>query len=283
MNLVLGTAQFDEKYGIRRIEKKLNFKLKKKLIFFLKKNKINSIDTASNYKNAEYDLGRIGVKKFDIITKIPKLNANLDIKKQLSFYVLNSLNKLKIENINTLLIHDIAELKKKNKFEYVDFLKYLKKKKIVKKIGISIYNFNDLNKVIKFWIPDVLQIPYNILDRRIENKKFLKIIKNYKIEIHVRSIFLQGLLVKKNKNKKFRKWEKIFNQWFLWCRQNNIKPFEAAYLFVKQNPNIKKIIVGVENISQLNKILKIKKKIDQFPNFNCKDKQLLNPFNWNKL
>mgnify|MGYP001334834031 CR=1 FL=1 len=283
MNLVLGTAQFDEKYGINRIKKKLSFKSKKKIISFLKKNKINTIDTASNYKNAEYDLGKIGIKKFNIITKIPKLKKKFEIKEQLFSYIFNSLTKLRIKKIHALLIHDIRDLDKKNKFEYLNFLKYLKKKKIVKKIGISIYNFKDLNKIIKFWTPDIVQLPYNIFDRRIENKPFLNMVKKYRIEIHARSIYLQGLLVQKSKNKKFKKWEKLFNEWFLWCKQNHIKPFEAAYLFVKKNSNIKKIIIGVDDIAQLNKITKIKRKIDKFPKFNCKDRKLLNPYNWNNL
>ena len=35
------------------------------------------IDTASNYDTAEKDLGKIGVNKLDIVTKLPKLKKKL--------------------------------------------------------------------------------------------------------------------------------------------------------------------------------------------------------------
>ena len=73
MKIALGTAQFDKDYGINRINRKFTYKQKKKLISFVKKNNIKTIDTAFAYKNAEKDLGKIGMKNFEIITKLPKL------------------------------------------------------------------------------------------------------------------------------------------------------------------------------------------------------------------
>ena len=52
---------------------------------------------------------------------------------------------------------------------------------------------------------------YNILDRRILKSKWFNKLKIRGIEIHVRSIFLQGLLVNKTIHKKqFKKWELKF-------------------------------------------------------------------------
>ena len=44
------------------------------------------------------------------------------------------------------------------------------------------YNFN------------ILQVPINIFNHEFINKKFIKLIKLKKIELHVRSIFLQGII-----------------------------------------------------------------------------------------
>ena len=71
----------------------------------------------------------------------------------------------------------------------------IKKKGYVKKIGISMYNFNKAIEVIKNFKIDIIQLPYNLIDRRLENKKFLKLARKRKVEIHVRSVFLQGLLL----------------------------------------------------------------------------------------
>ena len=67
---------------------------------------------------------------------------------------------------------------------------------MVKKIGISIYEFSMFEKINKNFRIDMIQIPLNILDRRINLKKISKIAKKEKIELHVRSIFLQGILLK---------------------------------------------------------------------------------------
>ena len=283
MKIALGTAQFDKNYGVNRLNKKFNFIDKKNLVEFVKKNKITTIDTANAYKNAEKDLGKIGVRKFKIITKIPKLKNQKEINKQITLATIKSLKKLKLRKVYGLLIHNLGDLNGPSRSKYIDALKNLKKKNFTKKIGISLYDVNDLKKIIKFWVPDIIQVPYNILDRRLNNNSIMKIIKKNKIEIHIRSIFLQGLLTKKNNQKKFKKWKLLFNKWFFWCKKNDVEPFQAAYLFVKNNINIHKIIIGAENIKQIQKIINIKKKIKKFPNLNCKDKMLLNPSNWEIL
>ena len=76
----------------------------------------------------------------------------------------------------------------------------LKKDKLIKKFGYSIYDFKNLKKICKSFKPDILQCPYSILDRRIEKNNLLEFLKHNKIELHVRSIFLQGLLTSNPKN-----------------------------------------------------------------------------------
>ena len=98
------------------------------------------------------------------------------------------------------------------------FLKNLEnlKKKYFKNIGISIYDPNCLDKFINNYDFDIVQCPFNILDKRLIRSGWYEKLKNNKIKIHVRSIFLQGLLVDKRlyKKKYFMKWEKLFFRWF---------------------------------------------------------------------
>ena len=50
------------------------------------------------------------------------------------------------------------------------------------------------------------------------------------IEIQIRSIFLQGLLLIKNRKKdlKFKKWNKLWMEWDSWLKKNQISPLEAC-------------------------------------------------------
>lgn len=282
MKILLGTAQFDKNYGISRSNKEFNFNQKKLLIKFARQNQIEGLDTAAVYKNAETELGKIGVNDFKIISKLPKLKKNAKVRTQILSALKLSLNKLKLKRIYGILIHDLKDLNGSNKDEYLDELKNLKRLNLVKKIGISLYDVNDIKKIIKYWKPDIIQIPFNIFDRRLNNKIICKIIKKNKIEVHARSIFLQGILTKRNKKKRFNKWKKLFDAWFNWCNKNNMQPYEVAYLYAKNNNIINKIVIGFENFDQLKKIIKIKKKIRKFPDLECKDEMLINPFNWNK-
>ena len=202
MKILIGTAQFDKNYGISRPAGKFNLAQKKKLIKFAQKNKITGIDTAKSYKNAEKQLGQIGVKNFSVVSKLPRLKKNLNIEKQLMFSIKASLQNLQLKSMYAILIHDLNDLNINNREKYLSVLKKIKKINLVKKIGISLYDINDIKKIIKYWKPDLIQIPYNILDRGLNDRSIIRIIKKNKIEIHARSIFLQGLLTKKTNKKK---------------------------------------------------------------------------------
>ena len=86
-----------------------------------------------------------------------------------------------------------------------------KKNKLIKNFGYSIYDYNSLKKIISNYRPDLIQCPYNIIDRRIENPKIMDLLEKRKIKIQARSIFFQGILLRtKNKLPKFLKNGKSF-------------------------------------------------------------------------
>ena len=71
-----------------------------------------------------------------------------------------------------------------------------KKNKVIKKIGISVYNKNELNEILKVFTPEIIQFPLNVFNQSFNDKKYLQSLKHKGIELHARSIFLQGLLLK---------------------------------------------------------------------------------------
>ena len=200
MKLTLGTGNFNSKYTLG-INQTLTDNLKKKIIKKAIESNINFFDTASVYGNAEKIIGYSNLKDQNIITKIPKINFKG--KKAISSWIItkikNSLSRLNKKKVYAILVHDLKDFLS-NKKEFVKAFKILKENKLAEKIGFSLYNCKDLYNIVKFWKPDLIQIPYNIFDRRIEEKKFKNLIKKNKIELHVRSIFFKGLLVNKKLN-----------------------------------------------------------------------------------
>jgi aryl-alcohol dehydrogenase-like predicted oxidoreductase len=200
MKFGIGTAQFIENYGI--LKTNINKREFRKIINKFNK-KIDLIDTASSYGESEKFIGNNCNKKYKIITKLDKIKSKRPdiIINEINYKLKNSLKNLKSKNVYCLLIHSEADIKLFNNKKIKNHINILKKKKIIKKIGISIYDISKLNNYLKVYDFDIVQIPLNIFS--INNKiieKLRKLKKKYKFEIHVRSIFFQGIIFKNLKN-----------------------------------------------------------------------------------
>ena len=276
--IIIGSANFTQKYGADPI--KLTYKENKKILNLAKKNSIYEIDTAKAYlKNNDIFLNID--KKFKFSSKINPDSKWVSLEfcqKQLEDHF-KSLNANKIE---TLLFHDVKILFTGAGVEIFKNLEILKKKKYFKKIGLSIYDTNCLNYINSNYNFDVVQCPFNILDRRILNTGWYDQLKNQGIETHIRSIFLQGLLVNKSVYKKnyFKRWQKLFFNWFKNLENNNISPIDYC-LSDLLNYDFDKIIIGINNSQNLKEIINFKTiKKNKMINFNISDTKLIDPRNW---
>jgi hypothetical protein len=255
MELILGTANAGSKYSLNQYQK-LDKKNLIEIIKFAKKNKIKIYDTAPKYKNAEKILGNLSFNKLNIITKIPNL-INKDLKSNIFKQVLKSKKNLKVKKLYGLLIHDIDFFKKKNPREIVQIISEIKNKGFVKKIGFSVYDPDDIDFVLKYIKPDLIQFPLSLFDRRFIIKKKIKKLHSLGIEIHVRSIFMKGLLLV-NDNKilhKFNELKFFIKKFDKWCIRNRITKLQAAINFIKTVKKIDGVVVGVDNVDQLKNII----------------------------
>lgn len=276
--IIIGTANFTQNYGSDLI--KVNKDEIKKILNKAEKNGIKKIDTASNYLKNTNVFQLIG-KNFKINSKImpnSKWVSLENCEKELHNHFKN-INRKKIE---TLHFHDTKVLYSKNGKKIFQNLQILKKKKLFKKIGISIYEVGCLNYLIEKYDFDVVQCPYNILDNRILSSGWFEKLKKNKIEIHARSLFLQGLLVNKHiyKKKYFKKWRNFFNTWFYYLDINKISPINYC-LTDLLNYEFDNIIIGINSAKDFNEILNFKiinKK--KMKNFSISDKKLIDPRNW---
>jgi aryl-alcohol dehydrogenase-like predicted oxidoreductase len=260
MKLVLGSANLGTNYGL--FKNKISLKEFKKIEKLVLLSKINFIDTATSYVNSEKIIGNSKLKNLNIITKI-KLpnNKNTYIKNWALKEISKSLSKLKIKKIYGILIHNYKDLLGKYGRKYLLSLQDLKRKKIVKKIGISIYNTDEIKKIWDFWKPDIIQVPLNPIDNRILDSGWINILKKFKVKIFARSIFLQGLLINEYSSLKINKNHKsLLNKFKYWCCKNNISLIKGCLNFVKQFKKIDYLVVGYNNYDQLREIIDIFKK-----------------------
>ena len=281
---VLGTAQFGGGYGPRKNNEIVTNSEFNKIVGFVKKKKINFLDTARSYGSCEKRLSFKNLKKFNVITKI--LVPHNSIKKPeiwIRSQIKEILKNLNLKKIYGVLFHNSNFFVNKKKSKYFIALKKLKKEGLVKKIGFSVYEPKELKYLMKYYSMDIVQLPYSIADRRFDEQNCFKLLKEQNIEIYVRSIFLQGLLLYNYNSipKKFKKYENKWKSWRIWLKKNNISPIDACLNFVMLNKNIDKIVVGVHNLKQLKQIASFKKKKIIYPKFfPIKNKKIIDPRTW---
>lgn len=284
MKLVLGSAQLGMKYGLFN-NKKISYKEIKKIEKLVLKSNIHFIDTAMSYGVSEKIIGKSELKNLNIITKIklPKKKI-ICIRDWILKEILSSLKKLKVKNIYGILIHDYTDLLGKQGKIYLDCLQELKRNNIIKKVGISFYSPYEIKKIWKFWKPDLVQVPFSLLDNRILDSGWINRLKRSNVKIFVRSIFLQGLLINENNTIKNNKdYKIIFNKLQNWCYKNNISLIQACLHFVKRFKKIDFLVVGFDNSNQLKEIIDVfKKKTIIVPKkFSTNKINLIDPRKWN--
>lgn len=285
--LCFGTANFVKNYGINKSEG-YNQKKVKIILNLLKQNKIKYIDTAINYKNVERKIGKFNLNFFEIYTKIPEIpkkikNIDLWIHNQITLS-LKKTNKFFFEGV---FLHNPEDLLKNKNKQIFNTLETLKKQKKIKKIGVSVYDLKTLKRIIKEFKIDIIQIPYNLFDRGQKKKELLNILKKNKIEIHARSIFLQGvLLMDSNKlPQRLKKWKNKFIQLENWCMKNKVSKIQACLNAVLENKIFNKVLISVENEKQLFQLLNAinKRNKKNYPkNLQTNEKKLIDPRLWKK-
>ncbi len=284
--LAIGTAQIGTRYGINNKSKNFTLKELRKILNFSKKKGIDTIDTAARYGNAEKKIGLVNVKGFKVISKISfkdkkKLNSRI-IKNEIE----KSAKKLKIKSHYGVLLHDEKDLIGEDSEIIYNTLKELKKIGLIKNIGISIYNHKNLSKILSKFKIDIVQLPYNILDQNFETSGWIKKLKKMNIKIHIRSIFLQGLLLMDYKNipKNFLKYKRLLKKLDQEISSSKISRIEACINFVlKKRKYFDKIVIGLDNFSHLKEIIKIKPKLslhEKFKKFASNKSELINPSLW---
>lgn len=286
--LALGTAQFGSQYGIAN-KSKIKYTEVKEILRFAKKSNIDLIDTAIAYGNSEKFIGDVGIKDFKFVSKLPELPKNCE---NINFWVEqsveSSLKHLGISSLYGLLVHRSENLLGDSGKKLINALKMIKLNGLVKKIGMSIYDPSECEEVMKLTRIDIVQAPLNIVDRRLVISGWLSKLYSEEIEIHTRSVFLQGLLLMPHNKipKNFNKWSKVLDKWSSELKNNNLSATEECLLYPMSFPEIDRVIVGVDNVNQLDEIIKKSKSYQSKFDWSfmiSNDQMLINPSNWHKL
>jgi len=290
MKIALGTAQFGLDYGIANAAGKPPLAEMTKTLELAHARGVRTLDTAHAYGDAEERIGRYLAAHPDqhwrLVTKLPRTRPGQeDGAAVLDACFRQSLDRLG-RPVDTCLSHDPEAFSSQ---EVRHTLRRLRGDGQVQKTGVSVYTERQILDALDSDVLDVVQLPLSILDRRLLRSGVLKTLKDRGVEVHARSVFLQGLL--------FLPAERLE------ARFPGAAPFvlglkqiaeghalslpELALLFVAHMPEVDRVVVGFDAAGQLHEALAalerpFSREISEeiLAAAECRDEQILDPSRW---
>jgi aryl-alcohol dehydrogenase-like predicted oxidoreductase len=285
MRLALGTAQFGLPYGIANQDGQVTRLAAKAMLQLAEANRIDTLDTAIAYGESESCLGEAGIQGFQLVTKLPAVPDDCaEVSDWVQEQMAASLSRLGVRAVYGLLLHRPQQLLGAGGKALYRTLQDLKESGQVQKVGISIYAPNELDLLTTQYRFDLVQAPFNLVDRRLHTTGWLQRLKEEGVEVHTRSAFLQGLLLMSPAAipEKFASWSNLWSKWHSWLAHDTASAVQACLAYPLSFPEVDRVVVGADSISQLEQIITATTRVApiDLPDLHCEAENLINPVRW---
>jgi aryl-alcohol dehydrogenase-like predicted oxidoreductase len=286
--IAIGTAQFGSDYGVTNTHGQVGVQAIRDILGLAKKRGIDTLDTAIAYGSSENALGMAGVNGWNVVTKLPPVPVQVkNVNKWVFGQIRSSLSRLGVARLHGVLLHRPEDVLSTRGTELIESMYEIRDKGLTQKIGLSIYHPDELGKYTEVMEIGLLQAPLNVLDRRLIESGWLSRLDASGVEVHARSVFLQGLLLASRHDLPsiFRRWDGVWEEWWQWLSVNRLSAVEACLGYCLGHGEVDKVIIGVDSMEQLGQILEVR--LDRLPGLpawsNPIDPTLINPALWSKL
>ena len=284
--LALGSANFGLDYGIANNSGKISERELSDILTFAQEARIKVVDTAQAYGDSEARIGSLcDDSQFKFVTKIGAEVASGSRDQNMESSVKRSCRRLNQSQLYAVMLHRPEVLLGNQGGEIVKKLQMFKEQGIISKVGISVYSPEILTAISRIFKFDIVQVPFNVFDQKILSSGWSDKLKSNGVEIHTRSVFLQGLLLIEQERlpdyfKKY--WPSQFATWYRFLNYNGVDALEVALKCALNQDWIDKVVVGVDSVSQLKALVEIEKSSGQlyFPSLSSDDPNLVNPSKW---
>ena len=228
------------------------------ILAYARANRVELLDTASGYGDAESVLGDLLQKEddFRIVTKTVRLRAG-EGSEAVRAALRESLRRLRRERVFGVLVHSAADLAGEAGDSLWGALEDTRAAGVCEKIGISLYADADIDALSERFRPDFVQVPLNVFDQRLVQSGQLARLRRRGIDVHVRSVLLQGLLVMDPLHipqglvgapaavARFR----------AAASAAGLSPLAAAVAFVRSVPEVSAVVVGTTSVGELAEVV----------------------------
>ena len=251
--LILGTANLGQQYGITNLSRPFDYERSISII----KQAANSdiilaFDTASVYGESESLLGSLRdvVSCKQIHTKICAFGCSTS---QLDDALCKSLHTLRVSCVDVLYIHDINKLSKlEEKLLLFDWLKSVKDRGLIKEAGVSLYDNENLSG-IDMSVIDIAQLPISLYNNICLLDGTIELLEAFDVKIVARSIFLQGLLLSDPSEWPANIHHELLNHHSKVCSSlsDSSLLLDLSLTYIKSLPFIDHVVFGADSLSQL--------------------------------
>ncbi|MBO6577029.1 MAG: aldo/keto reductase [Rhodothermales bacterium] len=275
----MGTAQFGLPYGMGS-GRQTPLQTVSRILRLAWESGVTQLDTAIAYGTAESALGEVGVRNWDVTTKLPELDLNRPLEGQVYRLIEGSLRRVRLDKFKCVLLHRPLQLMKPNGEQLYSALLKLRDDDICDSVGVSIYNPVELNLLSKKYPIGVVQGPLSVVDRRLADAGWTA---SCSTEFQARSVFLQGLLLRDSTARppSFDRWAKELRPFDEWARGVGAGLAEACLGHVLSYPNVSRVVVGIESLEQLQSALRAASNPKRAPeNIAIRDETFLDPRLW---
>ena len=286
--LILGTVQFGLNYGINNTIGKLNEDQIFELFETAYDLGIRTLDTAEAYGNAHHIISNFHKQsrnKFNIISKYSRSSYDypVDLVERIKVHCLN----FSIDYLEAYMFHSFKDFMI-NIDKDAQVLDKIKDSGLAQKIGVSVYTNDEIEELLNHKNIDLIQLPFNLLDNEYQRKNILEKAKKRNIEIHTRSVFLQGLFFKDiyTLDDCLLPLKKNLMELRLIVKNSNISMESLAINYAVNKSYVDKVLIGVDSIEQLRKNVKVTEDIfdksiyRNVDYIQIENTNLLNPANW---
>jgi aryl-alcohol dehydrogenase-like predicted oxidoreductase len=291
-SLALGTAQFGLDYGITNAAGKPSLANILEILSVAVDQGIAFLDTASGYGDSEKVLGRVanGSNGIPIITKTPNWAGNppVDAANTVVHTFNTSLKKLNRARLTGLMVHFARDLLSEHGADIWTAMTNLKAAGKVDKLGISFYADDPIDDLATRFSPDFVQVPVNVFDQRLVHNSQLKRLHSSGVEVHARSVFLQGIALTDvgSLPGPLRGLKTSLTKYRAICKQENLSQLEGALAYARSIKELSHLIVGVTTPTELSAVCRAFEvtaaaSIDWAP-VNHGDPMLVDPRYWPK-
>ncbi len=290
MKLGLGTAQFGADYGISNRNGRVRAAELERILHLAADLGVHTLDTAAAYGEAETALGRALWQghPFRIVTKCPPLGEG-EVRRehvaQLSGHFYRSLERLRQPSVHGLLMHRAADLCRPGAELLFEQLANLQREGLVSKVGASFYTSAEIAAVGKVLAPGLAQVPVSLVDQRLLRDGTLASMRADGIEVHARSVFLQGLLLMDPDRvpAQFAAHVPLLRRIERHAAAAGISKLALAIGFVAALREIDTLLVGVTSAAELREVVEASKTrlpLQDCAEFSSDADELVNPSRW---